>query len=254
MISLSIWLVSIALELLLVVRGFRQNLIRRYPLFYTYISFVLFADLLFFATHLPQNSRSYLYMYWISEFLSLVLGCLVFFEFYRVALSPYQGTARMARALLAILFVVAIIKTIVKTLSVPEWWQNATPAQVEGLLRVCQLLAILALTALFLFYSIPFGKNLRGILIGYGLFVSWTVLCLALVAAGIAKADTLWSYTFPFSYLISLFVWTMHLWSYEPNPVPDRSIPLEQDYLRVAAATQRRLHTARGHLAKAVGS
>ena len=166
MISLSIWLVSIALELLLVVRGFRQNLIRRYPLFYTYISFVLFADLLFFATHLPQNSRSYLYMYWISEFLSLVLGCLVFFEFYRVALSPYQGTARMARALLAILFVVAIIKTIVKTLSVPEWWQNATPAQVEGLLRVCQLLAILALTALFLFYSIPFGKNLRGILIG----------------------------------------------------------------------------------------
>jgi hypothetical protein len=193
-------------------------------------------------------------MYWTCEFLSLVLGCLVFFEFYRIALSPYPGTARMARALLAILFVVAMVRTIVKTVNVPEWWQNVTPAQVEGLLRVCQLLAILALTFLFLFYSIPFGKNLRGILIGYGLFISWSVLCLALVSAGVATAKTFWSFTFPLSYLISLFVWTMHMWSYQPNPVPDRSIPLEQEYQRVAAATQRRLHTARGYLTKAVGS
>ncbi len=254
MISLSIWLVSIALELLLVVRGFQQNLIRRYPLFYAYISFVCAVDLVFFATHLSPDSSPYLYLYWISEFLSLVLGCLVFFEFYRVALNPYPGTARMARALLAILFVVALIKTLIKTLNVPEWWQSTTPAQVEGLLRVCQLLAILALTALFFFYSIPFGKNLRGILIGYGLFVSWSVVCLAFVAAGIAKANTIWSFTFPLSYLLSLLVWTVHLWSYQPNPIPDRAIPLEQEYQRVAAATQRRLHTARGYLAKAVGS
>ena len=254
MISLSIWLVSIALELLLVVRGFRQNLVRRYPLFYTYIAFVCAIDLLFFVTHLSPDSRPYLYMYWTSEFLSLLLGCLVFFEFYRSALNPYPGTARMARALLAILFAVAAIKTIVKTLNVPEWWQNAPPAQVEGFLRVCQLLAILALTALFLFYSISFGKNLRGILIGYGFFVSWSVVSLALVAAGIAKGDSRWSYTFPLSYLISLVVWTVHLWSYQPNPVPNRAIPLEQEYQRVAAATQRRLQTARGYLAKAVGS
>jgi hypothetical protein len=46
----------------------------------------------------------------------------------------------------------------------------------------------------------------------------------------------------------------VHLWSYQPNPVPDRAIPLEQEYQRVAAATQRRFHTARGYLAKAVGS
>jgi len=104
MISLSIWLVSIALELLLVVRGVQQKLIHRFPFFYTYISFVLAADLLFFAIRLPAKSPLYLYLYWCSEFLSLVLGCLVFFELYRVALNPYPGTARMARALLAVLF------------------------------------------------------------------------------------------------------------------------------------------------------
>jgi hypothetical protein len=252
MISLLIWSVGIALELILITRGVQQGLIRRYPAFYSYIGFVLASDILVYPVRFSPHA--YLYFYWTTEFLSLVLGCLVLLEFYRSALAEYPGTARMARALLGLLFVVAMIKTVVKTVNVPEWWFNATPAQVEGLLRVCQLLSILSLTVLFLFYSIPFGKNLRGILLGFGLFFSWSVLCLALVAAGVAKAESLWSYTLPFSYLLTLVVWTVHLWSYQPNPVPDRSIPLEQDYLRVAAATQRRLHTARGHLAKAVGS
>ncbi|MBV9886905.1 MAG: hypothetical protein JO119_10205 [Acidobacteria bacterium] len=251
MISLSIWLVGIALELVLVLRGVQQGLLRRYPVFYSYIAFVVVSDTLLFAI---QRAPSYLYLYWVIEFLGLLFGCFVFFEFYRVALKPYPGTARIARTLLAVLFVVAIVKTVVKTLDVPEWWMKTTPAQVEGLLRVCELLAILALTLLFLFYSIPFGRNLRGILIGYGLFVSWSVVCLALVAAGVAKSDSLWSYTFSISYVISVVVWTVSLWSYQPNPVPDRAIPLEQEYQRVAAATQRRLHTARGYLAKAVGS
>lgn len=252
MISFLIWSLGVPLEILLVVRGVQQGLLRRYPAFYAYICFVFANDSLVYAIRF--SPRVYVYFYWVTEFLGLILGCLVLLEFYRVALKSYPGTARMARAFLSLLFAVALVKTVVKTLSVPVWWFNATPAQVEGLLRVCQLLAILSLVALFLFYSVPFGKNLRGILFGYGFFVSWSVFCLALVASGVAKANSLWSYTFPLSYLISLGVWTVHLWSYQPNPVPDRAIPLEQEYQRVAAATQRRLHTARGYLAKAVGS
>ena len=252
MISILILAFAIGLELILFARGVQQGLARRYPAFYAYIGFVLASDTLVYAVR--SNQHAYLYFYWFCEFMSLVLGCLILLEFYRVALAAYPGTARMARAVLSLLFIIAMIKTVIKTMNVHQWWFYATPAQVEGLLRVCQLLAILSLTALCLFYSIPFGKNLRGILLGYGLFVSWSVICLALVAAGVAKADSLWSYTFPFSYLLTLVVWTVHLWSYQPNPVPDRAIPLEQEYQRVAAATQRRFHTARGYLAKAVGS
>jgi len=252
MISLLILSAGIALELILLTRGVQQRLIRRYPAFYSYIGFVLVSDILVYPVHF--NKHIYLYFYWFTEFLGLILGCLALLEFYRAALASYPGTARMARALLGILFVAAMIKTVIKTMNVYEWWFYATPVQVEGLLRVCQLLAILLLTVLFLFYSIPFGKNLRGILLGFGLYLSWSVICLAFVAAGVAKAQSLWSYTIPISYVLTLIVWTVHLWSYQPNPVPDRAIPLEQDYLRVAAATQRRLQTARGHLAKAVGS
>jgi hypothetical protein len=252
MISFLILSAGIALELILLIRGVQQGLFRRYPAFYSSIGFVLASDILVYPVHF--NKHFYLYFYWITEFSGLLLGCLALLEFYRAALASYPGTARMARALLGLVFAVAMIKTVVSTISVSEWWFRTTPAQVEGLLRVCQLLAILLLTALFLFYSIPFGKNLRGILFGFGLYLSWSVICLALVAAGVADAKSFWSYTIPISYVLTLFVWTTHLWSYQPNPVPDRAIPLEQDYLRVAAATQRRLHTARGHLAKAVGS
>jgi len=252
MFSLSIWTIGIVLELALLIRGASQGLLRRYPIFYSYISFVLVNDIVFFA--LRVSPRTYLYYYWIAEFFGLMLGCLVFFEFYRIALRTFPGTARMARALLFVLFLLAMIKTIVTTVNVPQWWWNARPAEVEGVLRVCQVLAILSLLVLLLFYTIPVGKNLRGILLGYGIFVSWSVVCLALVAAGVTKLNTLWSYTYSFSYLISLFVWTVHLWSYAPNPIPDRAIPLEQEYQRIAAATQRRLHDARGYLAKAVGS
>lgn len=252
MISLLILLLGLTFELILVARGVQQGLFRRYPVFYSYIAFVLAIDVLTFA--IRRASHIYLYFYWITEFLGLVLGCLVFFEFYRVALRAYPGTARMTRALLAFLFLLAMSKTVVSTLKVPRWWFEVQPAQAEGMLRVCELLAILALVALLLFYSIPIGKNLRGILIGYGIFVSWSVVCLALVAAGVATAKSWWSYTFPVSYVISVVVWTVHLWSYQPNPVPDRTLPLEQEYQRIAAATQRRLHSARGYLAKAVGS
>ena len=85
MISTLILFFAIALELILVVRGLQQGLARRYPAFYTYIAFVLATDTLVYA--IRSNAHVYVYFYWIAEFLSLVLGCLVLLEFYRVALA-----------------------------------------------------------------------------------------------------------------------------------------------------------------------
>src|ERR1700742_2610319 len=144
MFSHSILLIGTVLELILVIRGVERELLRRYPVFYSYVAFVLISDLLVFAFR--PSPHPYLYFYWITEFAGLLLGCFVFFEFYRVALKPYPGTARMARAVLAVLFAIAIAKTIFTLVNVSEWWFYAKPAQVEGVLRVCQLLAILALT------------------------------------------------------------------------------------------------------------
>ncbi len=103
-------------------------------------------------------------------------------------LLSYPGTARMARALLGILFVVAMIKTVIKTMNVYEWWFYATPAQVEGLLRVCQLLAILIADGFVpLLLDSVWQESSRNFAWLRSL-LSWSVICLAFVAAGVAKA------------------------------------------------------------------
>jgi hypothetical protein len=146
----------------------------------------------------------------------------------------------------------ALTKVLVDTWNDPLWLWMTTNAHVERALRIVQSLGILALVLLFLFYSIPFGRNLRGILLGYGLFVAVSVIQLTFVANGNSWFSSFWSHVSPGSYLTVLGVWAVHLWSYRAIPEPHKAVELEQQYQRLAAATSRRLREARGYLAKAV--
>jgi len=253
MLGQAIWWGGIALEALLLIRGFRGKLLSRYPVFFSYIFFVWLQSLLRFSVY---HSRPELYssVYWITEWLAILIGCGVVFEIYRVGLAAYPGTARMARNLLAFVFVMAFTKAIVETWNDPHWWLIATTMDLEHALRTAQALAIVALVALFLFYSISFGRNLRGVLLGYGLFIGESVIWLTFVSAGGARFREFWLYVHPACYFVVLGIWAMHLWSYAPNPEPKRAVRLEEQYQRMAAATGRRLREGRGYLAKVVRS
>jgi hypothetical protein len=253
MLTQSIWSVSIALEVFLLARGLQQKLTQKYPVFYGYISYVLIQEFVSLAIAY-RYPHVYRYTYWLTEFVDVFVGCAVVFEIYRIGLAPYPGTARMARRLLAILFAIASVRALIQAAQDPRWWLQATAVDVEAALRAVQGLAIVSLVAVFLFYSIPFGRNLRGILLGYGLFVCWSVICLTYAADAVDRANSIWAYTSSASYPIVLALWCGHLWSYQANAAPKRAIQLEQDYQRVAIATQRRLHDARSYVAKAVGS
>jgi hypothetical protein len=122
----------------------------------------------------------------------------------------------------------------------------------ELALRVVQALALVALVALFLFYAIPFGRNLRGILLGYGLFLGESVVWLSFAPRSSESFRAFWSHIQASSYFVVLVVWVLHLWSYAPNPEPNVAVRLEEQYQRMAATTSRRLQEARGYLAKAV--
>src|SRR6266446_2704777 len=223
MLSLVIWWSGIVLESLLLARGLQAKLWTRYPVFYAYISFVWLQSLLRFSIfHLrPQQYRP---IYWITEGLGVLAGCAVVFEIYRVGLAAYRGTARMARNLLAFAFVLAFTKAIVETWNDPHWWLIATTMDLERPLRMAQALAIVALVVLFLFYSIPFGRNLRGVLLGYGLFIGESIIWLTLRSSGGEKFRQFWSYVHPASYFVVLGIWAVHLWSYVPNPEPRRAV------------------------------
>src|SRR3981189_1204283 len=180
MLGQTIWWSCIALETFLLVRSFASRLWARYPVFYAYIFFVWLQSLLRFSI-LHLRPQQYTPVYWITEGPGVLTGCAVVFEIYRVGLAAYPGTARMARNLLGFVFVLASTKALVGAWNDPRGGLIYTTIDLERLLRTTQCLAILALVVLFLFYAIPYGRNLRGILLGYGLFVGLSVIQLTFV-------------------------------------------------------------------------
>src|SRR5882762_6118298 len=143
MLSQSIWSVSIALEVFLLARGLQQKLIRKYPVFYSYIAYVLIQEFVSLGIHY-RYPAVYRYTYWLTEFVDVLIGCGVVFEIYRIGLAAYPGTARMARNLLAFVFVMAFTKGLVETWNNPHWWSAATTMDLERALRTVQSLAIIA--------------------------------------------------------------------------------------------------------------
>ncbi|HKW60977.1 MAG TPA: hypothetical protein VJN89_00405 [Candidatus Acidoferrum sp.] len=251
MLSQAIWWSGIILETVILTRGLFARLLRHYRAFYAYLLFVWMQSLLRFSVY---HTRPQLYakVFWITEWLGIFAGCAVVFEIYRVGLRAYPGTARLARNLLAFVLLLAVVKATVETGNNPLWWSTATTLDLELALRVVQALALLAMIALFLFYAIPFGTNLRGILLGYGLFLGESVVFFSFTSKHAESFRTFLALIQPGFYFVVLLVWAGHLWSYVPNPEPQAAVRLEEQYQRMAASTSQRLQEARGYLAKAV--
>ena len=254
MLSQAIWWSSVALESILLFRGFRGRLASRYPGFYFYIAFVLIQDVFCMAFARLNTQDSYNSVYWTAELLCVLVSCGIVFEVYRVGLAAYPGTARMARWLLAFVIAVILAKALLNIARDPRWWSEASATGVESSLRTIEGLALAALVALFLFYSIPFGKNLRGIVVALALLVCWSVLCLTFASSTSGHAHDVWKFLYSGMYPFVLGLWLVPLWSYKANPKPEHEVQLEVEYQRIASFTQRRLRSARGYLAKAVGS
>ena len=252
MLGQLIWWSSIALEMVLLVRGLQNRLAYRLPVFYSYVAFVVLLELVRLSTF-QWNFDLYKRVYWTTEFLGLPIGSLVVFEIYKVSLAAYPGAARMARNALAVVFVIALVKGLLDVATARAGWQPSSAApEIERVLRIVQAAAILALVALFLLYSIPFGRNLRGILLGYGLFVGMRVICLAFVSL---EKHNFWFYAYSASYIGALSLWLGHLWSYQPSPQPRSNRPdLDDEYRKISAETQRWLEAMRGYLRKTVRS
>ncbi|HVM74644.1 MAG TPA: hypothetical protein VMT75_03305 [Candidatus Saccharimonadales bacterium] len=222
MLTLIILWGGVALELVLIVRAIQGGLLRRFPLFYSYLTFVLLES--FLAWNLYRRAPElYASVYWYLQWVALLLGSLVIFEIYRIALKSYPGTARIARNLLLFVFALTFAKVLVNYSFGSVYWPATTTAELERNLRIVQGFAILAIAVVLLVYSIPRNRNLNGILIGYGLFVASSIVQLSLLShAGSWFQKLVW-YTGPVAYDVVLGIWTVALWSPAPEPVSPRA-------------------------------
>ena len=236
-----VW-VAFLLELLILGRGIRYRLFLRFPLFFSYLTYIFLQSIVLYAIF-QKAPQHYANAYWYCEFVALVLGSLILFEIYRIALRPYPGTARIARNLLFFVFAMTFAKVLVNQSFGAVYWPATTTAELERNLRVVQGFAILAIVVVWFLYSIPRDRNLKGILCGYGLFVACTIVQLSLLAHLGSSFDRLWSYAQPFSYVIVLCVWAVTLWAPAPEAISPHATlnPAVQDHPTLVARTKQDL-------------
>jgi len=251
MLTQVIWWSGVVLELLVLIRGLRESLVSKFPLFYAYLGFVLFDDVLMFFAY-RTSAAIYERIYWQMQFLGLIVGCAIIFEIYRVGLKAFPGTARMARNLLLFVFAMVFAKAIVNGINGVPLWSAASNLELERNLRVVQSCALLALVAVFLLYAIPLSRNLKGILLGYGIFLGVSVVQLTFMSLLGVKIEAIWPYLQPVSYLLILGVWAAALWSRNEEPEAKSKIALEDNYRMLVSATRRRFRDSSAALGKAV--
>lgn len=229
MLTEIIWWVGACLQLLLLLRGIQGKWLKRFPFFYSYNLFVFLEGLLLFVLY-HWIPRWYSPVYWNCEFVAVVLGSLVLFEIYRVTLRPYPGTARMARNLLFFVFAVACAKVVVNLSNGAAWWPAKDLAELERNLRTVQSFAILSLIIVIVLYAIPRNLHLKGVLAGYGLFVTNSIVQLSLLSYLGESFQRVVVYIQPFSYDIVLCIWVVTLWS----PAKDQSVRPSMEHIPFA--------------------
>jgi len=248
--SLGMWWLGMFLEAVLLVRGLRTRLIFRFPLFYSYLLVVLVQDVIRYIAR-QWYYDVYKNVYWSTQYLCLVMGSLVIFEIYRIALQEFPGTARMARNLLRAALIFIFVTTMLSIGADTSSWMVEN-VKLERDLRMVQSIGILILVALFLWYGVPLARNLGGILLGYTVFVALSVVQLSIVNRYESKAQPFWAIVQPILYTTALGIWIFRLWSDDAVTLKLQRGNRRGDYQDLLNSTNRSLEEARTRLGSAV--
>jgi len=100
------------------------------------------------------------------------------------------------------------------------------------------------------YYGIEIGKNMKGIIFGYGLYIVTSLVSLAVRAYAGPSFTEVWRIIQPLSFDVSLVIWMTALWSYHPAPIPESRVRLEAEYEALAAKTRGAMGGMRSELAR----
>jgi len=241
------------LEGIILFRSFYGKIASKYPLFYTYLAVVLALDLARYFVYTSHPS-SWGMFYWSTQFVSVLVGYAVILEILKQALDPYQGAERFGRYLVLGVFAAVFAFVAYRSAMRSNWSPAATTVELERDLRAVQVLVLMSILAVVLYYRIAIGRNVKGMILGYGLFIGTNVMNLALRSYVGSGYHPVWEFVKSYSYVASVVVWTVTLWSYQPNPIPELPTRVESDYETLALRTRGMAAAMRSHLGRAARS
>ncbi|MGH9737420.1 MAG: hypothetical protein ACRD4X_02395 [Candidatus Acidiferrales bacterium] len=238
--------ISEGLECCIFWRAIRGSTVTRYPYFYAYIATTLTSFVLLIVYLVDRES--YNHWYWPIQFVTLVFGCGVIVEIFQHVLSPYPGAKRFAKLTAFAAFGGLFCLAIVYALFHLEPSTAAAGIELERNVRALQAIFLFAVLAIIFHYAIPVGRNIRGMILGYGIYIGTSLISRAVEAYAAHWLRLVWLYVQPLSFEASLTIWLVTLWSYHPNPVPGSAVRIEADYELLASHTRKALNATRSYL------
>lgn len=237
-----------ALEVAILFRAVRTRTLRIYSFFYIYIASTTAGVVVSLVSWIAP--RHYAAWYWSVQLITLLLGGGVVLEILRHALGTYPGARRFANRIAVLSISAALLlaagfspAAFLRSISAPM-------VEFERNLRVVQAALLAGILFLIAYYGIPIGKNLRGMIFGYGIYIGSSLVTLAETTYSAARFRRFWVIMQPGSLFVALIIWLVTLWFFEPNPVPNSAIPVEVDYARFASRAHNALRLTRTYLAR----
>ena len=244
-----LWFIAIALEAAILFRAARLALLRRFPLFYTHVVCVFLCEFLRFFCYRFASPHFFQIFYWDSECILFVTGYAILVDIFRRALKYSPGVLRLGQKLLLIVFVAAASYAVSEFLHAGFVYWPWIIANAGRQLRNVEGVVLVAMLWLFGHYRISLGRNLLGLTIGYSLVVGLDVSDLAFMVHWRGWHTDLLTELRPITYVITLAIWCVSLWSSHPEPVQPTENMLERDYTLLLAKTK----GAFAHLSARVG-
>jgi hypothetical protein len=248
-----LWWLGELLLLLQISLAIRGRFLSKYPVFYAYVCYLLLQGLFGLYVY-TFRSHEYKAFYWAMQFLSVAGGYCLMWEAYDQVFKGYVGTAKMARLLVNGVFLSVAGKFLI---GLPARHLMTFPVHIiifERDLRAVQGALLVILVALIAYYRIPLGRNLRGLIMGYGFAIATGMILLTLRSYIGQNFLFWWQHLQQTCTVVTLLIWCVTLRSYHPNPKPEAEIEIERDYEVLSAQTAMAVAKARGYLLRTVRS
>ena len=213
------WIGSLALEILLVFAAIRNNIHRRFPVFFAYIAFdITRAIALPAILYATPRTYNYFYAYWISVPIEYTLTFLIILEvfgyIFRAHITHSKRVIKVFALFALILFLFSLFLIIHPEIPM---------RQLTGIILVVNRSISLLMAGLLYFmwaYSSRIGFTMRdhvwGIVFGLGLYSSVSLVAAAIHAAT-GHLPRLITPLPHYMYFGSTAIWNAYLWKKEPE-------------------------------------
>jgi len=233
---------ALLIEVVILVRAIQSKNFAKYSMFYAYLLTVLVTSVFLQIAKPTLSGPVYAVLYWRLELVTVALGCGVIVEISGRVFARHLSLDRFVKWVAIITFGAIFLVFAIHVAFLPHWKPVANPAELELDLRIAQAIALLSIVSLTGYYGFEIGKNMKGLILGFGVYVGASIISLTLRLFIGIQFSPVWKIIVPLSYVAALLLWTVALWSYEPARAPaSPPEPTDVDYRGLAGRTRQAL-------------